>query len=336
MVSIDASDLTSVALESNGAGMAWGYKMPAGAGEPITIPNVTNSSQVTQITATGFVLFSDGTATNYTSVPPNPGHGSGPFPPPTQGLSNLVTLVGNDICSAALDAHGAIHFFSPEAGLGLPSARFFTNVARVFATESSFFGIQSNGDLVSTDPINIPGGVHHCVAAAAESGLDLIVVDHRYLRWLTQPTNVTVLNGRPAVFSVKAAGMNPSYQWTLNGTNITGATNAVLVILHVRAADAGVYAAQVTNGFDAITSSNATLQVVAWPYFDTNGLSVSGSSVTLRLDGLSTARILEVDASSNMTDWTPIFSNVPSATAIDLMQTNLAGAPSRFYRAVEH
>ena len=46
---------------------------------------------------------------------------------------------------------------------------------------------------------------------------------------LVQPTNQTVSVGGTATFSVSASGTKPLfYQWSFNGTNITGATNTLL------------------------------------------------------------------------------------------------------------
>jgi len=78
----------------------------------------------------------------------------------------------------------------------------------------------------------------------------------------TQPTNVTVLVGGDAAFSLEADGTAPlNYQWSFNGTNITDATNSTLMLTNVQMVDAGDYAVQVFNLFGADQSSNAVLSV---------------------------------------------------------------------------
>jgi hypothetical protein len=78
-----------------------------------------------------------------------------------------------------------------------------------------------------------------------------------------EPADVTVgLNGT-ARFAVVAVGTKPFvYQWTLNTTNITGATNATLTLTNVQFTDAGTYSVEITNIYGATLSSNANLTVL--------------------------------------------------------------------------
>jgi alpha-tubulin suppressor-like RCC1 family protein len=83
---------------------------------------------------------------------------------------------------------------------------------------------------------------------------------------LFQPTNATVAVGTNASFMVVALGSPTlTYQWVANGTNIDGATNAVLTLTNVQFAHAGNYFVTVSNAFGAVVSSNATLTVMAPP-----------------------------------------------------------------------
>jgi hypothetical protein len=77
-----------------------------------------------------------------------------------------------------------------------------------------------------------------------------------------QPTNQAVFAGSNATFSVTASGTSPlSYQWSLNTTNIVGATNATLTLTNVQFSQAGSYAVTITNTVGSVQSSNATLTV---------------------------------------------------------------------------
>ncbi|MDO8540879.1 MAG: immunoglobulin domain-containing protein [Opitutaceae bacterium] len=82
----------------------------------------------------------------------------------------------------------------------------------------------------------------------------------------TQPASTTALVGGSATFTVVATGTPaPTYQWQLNGSNLSGATNATLTINPVATTSAGIYTVFVTNVAGAVTSSAATLTVNAAP-----------------------------------------------------------------------
>jgi len=92
-----------------------------------------------------------------------------------------------------------------------------------------------------------------------------------------QPQGLTVLNGRPASFSVAAWGETPpSYQWRKNGTNLTdgagisGSATNILELGAASPADAGAYSVVISNAYGSITSSPATLVVLVGA--PTNGL----------------------------------------------------------------
>jgi hypothetical protein len=88
---------------------------------------------------------------------------------------------------------------------------------------------------------------------------------------VTQPTNQTVAVGQMAAFMVFAAPPVPggcvplSYQWQFNGTNLDGATNAVLTLSNVQLIDSGNYTVVVTDLYGSVASSNAVLTVIEQP-----------------------------------------------------------------------
>src|SRR5665213_1184955 len=74
----------------------------------------------------------------------------------------------------------------------------------------------------------------------------------------TQPQNQTVLQGANVSFSVvkNNNGTPPfSYQWNFNGTNFSGATNALLTVTNVQTTDAGSYSVVVTNIAGSVTTT---------------------------------------------------------------------------------
>lgn len=125
------------------------------------------------------------------------------------------------------------------------------------------------------------------------------------------PTNLTLLAGASAVFSVAATGSTPlAYQWRSNGTNaagsnLSGTNTATLTLSSITTNNAANYSVTITNAYGAITSSVATLTVVLPP-------TISSSSLTNRT----------VECSSNLT-----YSITANGTAPLDIQWSLDGSP---------
>ena len=105
-----------------------------------------------------------------------------------------------------------------------------------------------------------------------------------------QPQSVTTNAGDNASFSVTACGTEPlSYQWSLNGTNILGATSSTLTISNVTEWDLGSYSVVITNAFGSVASSNATLSMypfIAGPF--TGVVTDWGQNATLSVGAWGT------------------------------------------------
>jgi len=75
-----------------------------------------------------------------------------------------------------------------------------------------------------------------------------------------------IYEGMTVSFSAAALGGLPlHYQWTKNGTNLTGSTTSAYLKVNVATNDSGNYALVVTNSFGAVTSSIVALNVQAGP-----------------------------------------------------------------------
>ena len=87
----------------------------------------------------------------------------------------------------------------------------------------------------------------------------------------TQPASQTVNAGQTVSFGVTAWGTGTlSYQWSKNGTDISGATSSSYTSPATTSADNGaVYAALVRNAYGWVYSSNATLTVITAPTVST-------------------------------------------------------------------
>ncbi len=79
-----------------------------------------------------------------------------------------------------------------------------------------------------------------------------------------QPTGQTLASGASATFSVTATGNPaPTYQWRLNGANISGATGSSYTKSNVQSANVGFYSVVVSNLAGKVTSSEAALTLTA-------------------------------------------------------------------------
>ena len=102
-------------------------------------------------------------------------------------------------------------------------------------------------------------------------------------RITTQPVGLTSPVGSNAVFNITAGGASPlNFQWRHNGSNladngrITGSTGTNLDIENLTTNDSGNYDIVVTNGYGAVTSLVATLQVAFIPPVITSATNAVG------------------------------------------------------------
>ncbi|MCS7089178.1 MAG: immunoglobulin domain-containing protein [Verrucomicrobiota bacterium] len=88
--------------------------------------------------------------------------------------------------------------------------------------------------------------------------------------------HTAVTAGTPVSLSVVAMGLPPlSYQWTRWGTNIVGATNAILSLPSLRPEEEGPYQVIVTNAFGSVTSAVAQLTLLIPPSIVSNPVSTN-------------------------------------------------------------
>jgi len=102
--------------------------------------------------------------------------------------------------------------------------------------------------------------------------------------FVAQPQSLTRNQGASATFNVTVAGSWPlSYQWYLNGSAISGATQSSYTDANVQPGDAGSYTVVATNDFGSATSDAAVLTVIVAPTITTQPVSqtvTQGNSVT--------------------------------------------------------
>jgi hypothetical protein len=112
-----------------------------------------------------------------------------------------------------------------------------------------------------------------------------------YQGTLSEADRLSVLNYLKQKY-YQVNGPSITFQWLLDGTNITGATNASLSLTNVQATNAGTYTVVATDAAGSVTSSNAVLTVVYPPTFNVQPLSQSngiGGTVTFSAVAAGTA-----------------------------------------------
>ncbi|MBO4545630.1 MAG: immunoglobulin domain-containing protein [Verrucomicrobia bacterium] len=98
-----------------------------------------------------------------------------------------------------------------------------------------------------------------------------------------QPTNLTVLKGSSATFTVQANGTDMSYQWYKDGNPISGATKTSYTIGSVSENSVGSYTVTVSNSTGSVTSETAVLTLKKDEVSVQREVSVIGNKATVTL-----------------------------------------------------
>jgi hypothetical protein len=98
-------------------------------------------------------------------------------------------------------------------------------------------------------------------------GCGIVTFQSKALFISSQPSSQTVKVGQTATFSVTAVASagSLSYQWQLNGSNISGATSSSYTTGTLGVGDSGAYTCIVTDSYGSTTSQQALLYVTANP-----------------------------------------------------------------------
>ncbi|MSU48876.1 MAG: hypothetical protein EXS37_07285 [Opitutus sp.] len=194
---------------------------------------------------------------------------------------------------------------------------------------------------------SIPSGTYNIVFVLAEwNGFEYVTVDYGNFPTrqtfgvvasppgiLISPQNITLVVGQTGTFTVSATGTSPfAYQWRKNGVVIGGATSAALLLSNVQIADAGTYTVSISNSVGAVTSSGATLIVVAAvtaPQISTGPLSqtlTAGGDVSFSVSVSGTGPLAF--------QWRKNGASIPNATLPNYSIANVQLSDSAAYSVV--
>lgn len=175
--------------------------------------------------------------------------------------TNIVAIATTWDGNIALRADGKLLTWgSPPS---IPSQTTLTNIVEVAGMGDFSAGgmaLNRNGKVFASSVVpatatNIMtiGGAHNTFMAVKAVGAPLFPLPS---------VRRTVAAGQTAYFRLHAVGALPlSYQWSFQGTNLSGATNPVLAVSGVQQINAGPYVLTVTNALGVATSSAMMLSV---------------------------------------------------------------------------
>lgn len=262
----------AVALRSNGTVVAWGRASSSGA----TMPPPSDPNNVAAVAA-GMdhcvLLRSNGTVHAW-----GPGFGLASITNTPPGLTNVVGIAAGYYHTLALRADGTVVAWGWEAFGATNVPPNLTNAVAVAAGGYQSLALTADGRVVQWGmtfldrddftPRIGPVSLTNILSISAGFGHTLAIVTSPVPHVTQPPLSRAVPFGWPVTFTVTACGDAPlAYQWQRNGANLSGATNPVLSIANVSAADVGHYQVVVTNTFGSVTSRVAALTlgtVLAW------------------------------------------------------------------------
>jgi hypothetical protein len=123
----------------------------------------------------------------------------------------------------------------------------------------------------------------------------------------TQPTNQITFKGGTASFTFSATSAAPlNYQWLLNGTPVSGATNSSLTLTNVQFKEAGLYSMLAGNSVGSVTSAPASLivrQIVPWGWFSLGQTNIPTDLTNVIGIAAGGNHVLALGAEGNVMGW---------------------------------
>jgi len=152
---------------------------------------------------------------------------------------------------------------------------------------------------------------------------------------IKQPAPQTGVVAGNVSLSLNAGGGTPlSYQWLFDNANLASATNLVLALTNLQAANAGLYVAVVTNLYGVAASIPASVSVLDVPVsFVEDPSSFANEQFNIVLTDLTGQGIVVIEASTDLVLWTPVYTNPPAFGQLHFTDAT-SNSLIRFYKAV--
>ncbi len=262
----------AVGLRSNGTLISWGensYRTNLLAG-------LTNVAAIATSTDHKVALLSNQTLVAWGLTYSNLGWNLTNVP---ADLTNVSRIAVGEFHTLALKADGTVgawgaggptntseNYLGAEQGQSVvPSG--LSNVTAIAAGGYHSMALRTDGTIVSWGDLT-PGYLQsNYVAIGSGTFHGLAIRSGRLLPLMAkQPSDRIDLAGTNITFTAQGVGLaGVLYQWQLNGTNISGATNSTLTLTNVQAANEGSYRVIISTGAGSVTTSNANFTLVIPP-----------------------------------------------------------------------
>jgi hypothetical protein len=309
----------SLALKGDGTVVAWG----AGTNNTGNIPQYGQAvvpaglNNVVAVAAGAYhslALSAEGTVAAWgaglsnTGSPPDYGQSLVPA-----NLSNVVAIAAGRYHSLALRADGTVSAWGagqtysgsvPNFGQCLVPAD-LSNVVAIAADYYGSVALKSDGSVVvwgagtnntGTSPqygqAIVPKGLTNVISVAGGGFHNLVLENDGRPVLTVQPASQTAAAGATVVYTAMALGNQPlTYQWQLNGTDLPGATAAVLSLTNIQHDNAGTYTLNISNTVGSAVSSGAALAVLSPPTITAQPVDqivITGASATFSVQASGT------------------------------------------------
>jgi len=183
-------------------------------------------------------------------------------------LSNVVAVAAGAYHSLALRADGTVAAWGDNSYGQTTVPAGLSNVVAVAGGFFHSLALRADGTVVAWGynyygQTTVPPNLSNVVAVAA-GGYYNLALSGSLAPILNRPLFAqTVVAGATVTFGMSATASRPYFfQWQMNGTNLPGATNTLLVLTNVTLNQAGSYSVIVSNSLGTVTSSNALLTMV--------------------------------------------------------------------------
>lgn len=318
VVSIAAGQQHSLALRIDGKVFAWGNNSSGQTNVPFYLTNAVTIAAGLNFnlaaTIDGNVVAWGDNSSGQTNIPP--------------ALTNVVAVAaGSSHCLALRDDGTVVAWGSNSSGqTNVPPS--LSNVVAIAAGYFHSLAVRKDGTIVAwgqsnSRQTNVPAGLNLAVKAAGGDVHSMALLEGGPLVIAQQPANQIADAGTSVWWQPIIMGGNPiSYQWSLNGTNIPGATNAVLYFAGVQLDNAGNYTLAASNSFGQVLSSNAVLTVLTHP---PGFISQPSNTVAFQGSNAFFNPVISGTAPISL-QWQFNGSNLPGATNLSLAITNVQSA----------